>query len=84
MNNVDIYVSLNKNNFASGTLTRKTNSEGIAVFNDLVVDSPDNDYQIIFSTQTTNVADISTNAFNVIPVAGTMTITTQPDESIEG
>lgn len=84
INNVDIYVSLNKNNFAGGTLTRKTNSEGLAVFNDLIVDTPDDDYHITFSTQTTNVADISTDAFNVIPVTGTMTITTQPEESIEG
>ncbi len=84
MNNTDIYVSLSKNSFSSGTLTRKTNAEGIAVFDDLVVDTPDDDYQIIFSTQTTNVANINTDAFNVIPVAGTMTITTQPVESIEG
>lgn len=84
MNNVDVFVSLNNGSFASGTTTRKTNASGLAVFNNLVVNAPEDGYEIIFSTHTTNVADVSSNPFSVIQVAGTMTITTQPTETIGG
>jgi hypothetical protein len=81
---VNVYATINKGNFAAGSTTMvATGAGGTATFSNLVIDDPDTDYQLVFSTQSSGVADIGSSLFEVIPVSAVMTISTQPQESVE-
>lgn len=82
---VNVTVSLNKHSFASGTLTVATNSSGVAVFNDLVVETADTDYQILFDADLSGVSDVFSNNFEIQrSVAASMSVTIQPNNSVAG
>ncbi len=82
--NATINVSLNKGNISGGTTSVLTNSSGIAVFDDLFIDNDDQDYELIFSTGTSGIADIHSGQFDVVPVAGEISIIQQPQETVDG
>ncbi len=83
---VNVTAYINKNGF-NGTSTivadATPGNNGIATFDNLIIDDADTDYEIRFSTNSSGIADVTTNLFEVIPVAGNMTISTQPSETIE-
>ena len=82
--NATVQVALNKGTFSAGTATVNTDASGVAVFDDLVIDQEDADYELIFSTGTSGIADVRSGAFDVIPVAGEIHITQQPTETVDG
>jgi 5-hydroxyisourate hydrolase-like protein (transthyretin family) len=82
---INIYASLSKNGFATGSTTMATtNASGLASFGNLVIDNADTDYQLVFSTGSSGVADILSDPFEIIPVNGTISVSTQPSETIAG
>ncbi len=82
---VDVTVSLNKGSFAAGTITRSTNSEGYAIFDNLVINAADSDYQLTFNADATGVDNAISNLFNVVAAAASnLSITVQPGESVGG
>jgi len=63
----EIEVTLNKNSFASGsTLIATTNSAGIATFDDLSIETATTGYIMSFEADVDDVADISTNPFEIV------------------
>jgi 5-hydroxyisourate hydrolase-like protein (transthyretin family) len=83
-NEVDITVSVNKNGFSSGTLT-KTTTGGSATFDNLILNSIDNDYQLTFSTDISErIPAETTDSFDVVAVTGQMNVTLQPSETVAG
>ncbi|MDZ7771878.1 MAG: cellulose binding domain-containing protein [Balneolaceae bacterium] len=79
----NVTVSLNKNSFSSGTLTRTTNSSGVITFSGLVITAAASGYKIVFDAAASGVANKESNTFTVNPAAAsTATITTQPGESV--
>ncbi|TVR75374.1 MAG: PKD domain-containing protein [Marinilabiliales bacterium] len=82
---INIYVSLNKGDFQGGSTTMATtNASGIATFDNLIIEDDETGYQLVFSSQSPGVADISSGLFDVIPVEGAITITQQPLETVDG
>lgn len=85
ISSINIYASLNKNGFAAGSNTMATtDASGIASFDNLIIDNADTGYKLAFSTGSSGVADILSDAFDVIPVSGNFSISTQPVETIAG
>lgn len=82
---VEVTVSLNNNSFASGTLTVETNSSGVAVFDDLIIETADTDYQITFNADLSGVSDVFSNDFDIlISDAASMSVTIQPNNTVAG
>ena len=82
---INIYASLSKNGFATGSTTMATtNASGVASFGNLVIDNADTGYRLVFSTGSSGVADMLSDPFDVIPVSGTISVSTQPSETIAG
>ncbi len=79
-----IQVSVNKGSIAGGTTTVNSNASGIATFNDLVINADDTGYELIFGTGTSGIADVSSSSFDVISKAGEITVTQQPQETVDG
>ncbi|MEX0720932.1 MAG: invasin domain 3-containing protein, partial [Balneolaceae bacterium] len=69
---IDVTVSINKTSFASGTLTQATDNNGIATFNDIVLDTADTDYQFTFNADAAGVDDVTSAAFEVIAAAANL------------
>lgn len=82
--NATVSVSLSKGSITGGTTTVTTDGSGVAVFEDLVINSDDSGYELVFSTGTPGIADVSSDPFDVIPVAGQISITRQPGETVDG
>ncbi len=81
----NIYVAVNKENFTTvSTTTLTTNGDGIAVFNELILDVPDIDYQLSFSTGSSGVAAQYSDLFEVVAPLGLITISQQPLETVYG
>ncbi len=82
---VNVTVSLNKNNFASGTTTVATNSSGVASFSNLVINTAATNYILTFDADASGIDNLNSSVFNVnAATASVMTITTQPSESVAG
>gem|GEM_PF-1433090 len=81
----DIDVALNKSAFASGTTTRTTGIDGIATFDDLIINVADTGYVLEFSDDTTGLITDDSDAFDVIPAdLATLTVQVQPTQTIAG
>ncbi|MEX2600581.1 MAG: cellulose binding domain-containing protein, partial [Balneolaceae bacterium] len=80
---VNVTVTLNKNNFAAGSTTVVTsNSNGLAVFNNLKINSADTGYEMSFSA--TGVSSATSDLFDVIqpnPEFGSIRLQYQNDET---
>ncbi len=82
---VEITISLSENAFASGTLTVTTDANGVAVFNNLVINTANDDYQITFSADLTGVANAISSVFEVTSAAASaISIITQPTSTTAG
>lgn len=82
---VNVTVSLDKNSFASGTTTVATNSSGVASFSDLIINQAATNYIITFNADAVGIDNVNSSVFNVnAAAASSMTITTQPGESVAG
>ena len=74
---VEIDVSLSENNFTSESTTSvRTNSEGIAVFSNLVIETAFPDYILMFDADEPLVQDISSKPFGVTAAEGDPSKTT--------
>jgi hypothetical protein len=75
-------VTLNKNAFASGTTTRTTGVDGIAEFDNLIINTAATDYQLHFASG--GKTDDSA-LFDVTPaVVDTLTMVQQPTDALAG
>ena len=82
---VDVTVSLNQGDFASGTLTVTTNASGVATFSNLKINSADTDYIITFNADMAGVANVFSDEFVIIAAdAASMSITTAPGATVAG
>ncbi|MEX2600580.1 MAG: cellulose binding domain-containing protein, partial [Balneolaceae bacterium] len=83
---VDVTVSETGNSytFDEGTLTRTTNSSGVATFNDLEIQTGDTGYRLTFDADASGVSNVNSNFFDVVAPTGSMTITAQPTETSAG
>ena len=79
-----VNVGLNKGSFAVSSSTSASITDGIAVFNNLIIDAVDNDYQLIFSNSSVNIAEVSSNAFSVVNEGSILSMDVNTTESIEG
>jgi hypothetical protein len=79
-----VNVALNTGSFAVGSTTSASISGGIAIFNNLIIDVADTDYQLIFSNPSVHIDDVTSDAFNVVAETATMTMDVNTTESIEG
>lgn len=62
-----VKVSLNKNAFASGSNTAMmTNSDGVAEFNDLFIETASSGYILTFEAYDSTISDISSKPFKII------------------
>ncbi|MEM4257528.1 MAG: hypothetical protein QXL17_00005, partial [Candidatus Thermoplasmatota archaeon] len=69
--------------FASGTTTRTTAGNGVATFNDLVIDTAGTGYRLNFSVS--GISNVTSDAFNVVAAgAASMSITQQPTATVAG
>ena len=80
-----VTISLNQNSFASGTLTRTTNGSGVATFNDIKINTADEDYVITFDVDYTGIPNIFSAAFDIVSsVPTTLSVSTQPNNTAAG
>ncbi|PKD43291.1 invasin domain 3-containing protein [Rhodohalobacter barkolensis] len=71
LSGVNVSVSLNKSSFATGSTTQSsTNQNGIAVFDDLVIQNADSGYRLTFSADIDGVSDLQSSLFDIIAAAG--------------
>jgi len=64
----EVAVSLNNNSFTSGsTTTVITNDNGIAQFDNLVIETAATGYSLTFGTDDTDVSDIASDTFTIRP-----------------
>src|SRR6056297_481604 len=81
---INIIAELSGGSFGSSSIdTITTDSDGIAVFDSLLINNPGTGYQIIFSTGTNAVADEISTTFDVLSESGVLILNQQPEESIE-
>lgn len=63
---ISVSVSLNQNEFMSGsTLSATTNNQGVAAFGDLAISEADTGYRIIFDVDHDEVSDLESSSFDV-------------------
>lgn len=78
---VEVTVNVSHENFASGTLALTTDVSGMVVFDDLVVNIAQTNYQLTFSTE--GVDTISSIQFDVVPASvNTVAIPLDTDQTI--
>jgi hypothetical protein len=66
----DMSVRLNENSFTSGsTNTVKTNKEGHAIFNKLIIETAAADYRITFEADVQDAPDAQSGPFDIMPAA---------------
>lgn len=81
---ITVTVTINKNDFSSGTLVKETTG-GTAVFDDLVLNATGNDYILSFNVDIAErIAGKDSDPFSVSAVAGVLDITLQPSEAVAG
>lgn len=81
---VDVTVTEEGNNytFDNGTVTQATNSDGVAVFDDLVIETADDGYQLQFEAEGVTA---TSEVFVVVPAdPDTLSVETQPQETEAG
>jgi 5-hydroxyisourate hydrolase-like protein (transthyretin family) len=78
----DIDVVPNQHSFASGTTTQQTNASGQAIFDDLVINTAADNYQLFFTT--TGASGNSTTFAVTNAAADSISILTQPSETVAG
>lgn len=67
VSDAEISVALNKNSFSSASeTTLRTNSDGIALFDELIIESAETGYILTFSSDFADVSDLSTTPFEVV------------------
>nr|WP_245212727.1 filamin/ABP280 repeat domain-containing protein [Rhodohalobacter sp. SW132] len=67
----EVIVSLNKNSFSSESeLSETTNSDGIAVFNQLILNTAASGYVLSFETDSDEISAISSRPFTIVAAEG--------------
>lgn len=81
---VEVTVTLNKNNFSGGSTSIVTsNASGLAVFDNLSINTADTGYQLTFNADAPLVINRSSNGFAVnAALAADMSITQQPSATV--
>ncbi|MEX1213064.1 MAG: cellulose binding domain-containing protein [Balneolaceae bacterium] len=85
LSGVDVTVSLNQNGFSSGTLTVETNGSGEALFDDLVIESVADDYEITFNADYSGVSNVLSSPFDVVAAPpAEISVSNQPESTVAG
>ncbi len=82
----EVAASINQNDFdASSTTSVFTNASGVAMFDQLVITQAASHYTIAFSTPASDLENLTSSEFTIIPAAASeMIMETQPEESVSG
>ena len=66
----DVSVRLNDNSFTTGsTNSATTNQDGVAVFNNLIIETAATDYRITFEADVQDAPDVQSGPFNILAAA---------------
>ncbi|MFO7862482.1 MAG: PKD domain-containing protein, partial [Salinivirgaceae bacterium] len=81
---VDVTATINQHEFAAtSTTTVTTNASGLAIFDNLILETAADNYEIIYDIDYTGVSNETSAPFSIIPApASSLTIITQPSDGL--